>query len=833
MYLTRTLHPSVLGQVSFAETSIGYFVLLAGLGIPIYAMRKTSEYRDDRHKLSVFVKEILVIGVVCDLISMGICVGLTFGVSRFNDDRVLLWILMWQILFGTFSFEWLYKGTENFKKLALRTILVKAVSLLLVVLLVKSEEDAGAYAGVVVGTSCLTALINFTGIRGLVDWSVRVKPKSALRHFRGIIIFFLMSCAVTIYVNMDIFMLGFMTDNASVGYYGVASKIKTILTAVGGVLWGIALPKATSYWRQNNAREFILLGRRSMGYILWLQIPVSVFAFVVAEFLIEFVGGDEYLAGAVAFRCLVVSFIPIAISNIIGGQILIPSGKEKCLLVAEILGAVVNLVLNFFCIARWGIVGAAVSTVIAEVVVTAFVMWVVRFEMKASLFNVASIVRQCVSALLTGAAVWGLVRFFLADGIPFVVLVVSAVVFFALDLFWLVIFRDEFTCNEMLQTLRSCCMAAVRWSNRKRLVVWKDAGRGSVEGDVKRRDADSQAAGVVGRGSVEGDVKRRGADFDVVGCDSAEGDVKRRGADSQAAGVVGRGSVVGDVKRRGADFGLKFCPCCGSWVKAMVYNNYHWYPKIYNPKLYLPEKRRTECPNCGSFSRHRLLMWYFLEHSEELKSVNNFLYFACERQIMGWLDDNGIKYTTADLFAEADLQIDIEDTGLDENMYEYVVCNHVLEHVNDFRRALREIYRILAPNGIFICSFPILDSLETYVEANSGRESGATPSAAENCGADAGGVFGATAGGLSEAENCGADAGGVLGATPSGLSEAEKIERFGQRDHLRIFGRDSKTILESIGFTVEVYDRTRCPEYIVPEDGPAAYDKAMLFICRK
>ena len=790
MYLTRTLHPSVLGQVSFAETSIGYFVLLAGLGIPIYAMRKTSEYRDDRHKLSVFVKEILLIGVVCDLISMGICVGLTLGVDRFNDDRVLLWILMWQILFGTFSFEWLYKGTENFKKLALRTILVKAVSLLLVVMLVKSEEDAGAYAGVVVGTSCLTALINFTGIRGLVDWSVRVKPRSALRHFRGIIIFFLMSCAVTIYVNMDIFMLGFMTDNASVGYYGVASKIKTILTAVGGVLWGIALPRATSYWRQNNAREFILLGRRSMGYILWLQIPVSVFAFVVAEFLIEFVGGGEYLAGAVAFRCLVVSFIPIAISNIIGGQILIPSGKEKRLLVAEILGAVVNLVLNFFCIARWGIVGAAVSTVTAEVVVAAFVMWVVRFEMKASLFNVASIVRQCVSALLTGAAVWGLVRFFWADGIPFVVLVVSAVVFFALDLFWLVIFRDEFTCNEMLQTLRSCCMAAVRWSNRKRLVVWKDAGRGSVVGDVKRRGEDSQAAGVAGRGSVVGDVKRMGEDFNVVGCDSAED----------------------DVERRGADFGLKFCPCCGYWVKAMVYNNYHWYPKIYNSRLYLPEKRRTECPNCGSFSRHRLLMWYFLEHSEELKSVNNFLYFACERQIMGWLDDNGIKYTTADLFAEADLQIDIEDTGLNENVYEYVVCNHVLEHVNDFRRALREIYRILAPNGIFICSFPILDSLETYVEANSGREFGATASAAENCGADAG---------------------GVSGATPSGLSEAEKIERFGQRDHLRIFGRDSKTILESIGFTVEVYDRTRCPEYIVPEDGPAAYDKAMLFICRK
>lgn len=714
MYLTRTLHPTVMGQVGFVEASMGYFALLAGLGIPIYAMRKTSEYREDKHKLSVFVKEILLIGVICSVISMGICVGLTFGVGRFKEDRVLFQIFMWQILLGSFTFEWLYKGTENFKKLALRNIFVKAVSLILIVLLVKSEADVWTYAGIVVGTSCLTALINFTGIKGLVDWSVRVKLKSAFGHFKGIIIFFLMSCAVTIYANMDIFMLGFMTDNSSVAYYNVASKIKTLLTAVGGVLWGIALPKATSYWHKNNVDKFVLLGRRTIGYILWLQIPVSVFSVIVAEYLIMLVGGGEYLAGATALRCLIASFIPIAISNIIGGQILIPSGKENRLFVAEILGAVVNLVLNFFFIAWWGIVGAAVSTVIAEMVVTAYVMWVVKFEMNISLFSAGSILRQSVSALISGVAVWGLVRSHVFGEIPFVVLVLSAVSFLVLDLGVLVIIRDEFTCNEVWNMMKSCLMSMVRWTNRRKLVVRKD------------------------------------------------------------------------VKCEGETLGLKYCPCCESFVKAMVYNNYHWYPKDFNPRLYLPEKRRTECPNCGSFSRHRLLMWYFLEHSEELKTVNNFLYFACEKHIQGWLDDNGIKYTTADLFAPADLQINIEDTGLPKNTYEYIVCNHVLEHVSDFMRALREVYRILAPNGIFICSFPIMDSMETYVEADS-----------------------------------------------DDLSEAKKIEKFGQWDHLRIFGKDSKAILESVGFEVEMYDRSRCPEYIVPEDGPAVYDKALLFICRK
>lgn len=245
--------------------------------------------------------------------------------------------------------------------------------------------------------------------------------------------------------------------------------------------------------------------------------------------------------------------------------------------------------------------------------------------------------------------------------------------------------------------------------------------------------------------------------------------------------------TVGRNAEKRADVSkLKYCPCCDCYVKGMVYNKYHWDSKIFNPSLYLPEKRKTECPNCGAYPRHRLLMWYFKEHVRELKNSNGILYFACERVVKGWLADNGIKYVTADLYAPADLKLDMEDTGLDGDAYDYIVCNHVLEHVNDFKRALKEIYRILAPNGTFICSFPILDSLETYIEASE-----------------------------------------------KNLTDEEKIEQFGQRDHLRIFGRDSKEILQRIGFEVETYDKENCPENIVLEDGPGRYDKTLLFICRK
>ena len=72
---------------------------------------------------------------------------------------------------------------------------------------------------------------------------------------------------------------------------------------------------------------------------------------------------------------------------------------------------------------------------------------------------------------------------------------------------------------------------------------------------------------------------------------------------------------------------------------------------------------------------------------------------------MKWMMRRGVSWTTADLFAEADLQLDIQDTGLASEAYDFIFCNHVLEHVEDFRAALKEVKRILRKNGMLICSF--------------------------------------------------------------------------------------------------------------------------------
>ena len=146
---------------------------------------------------------------------------------------------------------------------------------------------------------------------------------------------------------------------------------------------------------------------------------------------------------------------------------------------------------------------------------------------------------------------------------------------------------------------------------------------------------------------------------------------------------------------------------------------------------------------------------------------------------------NGVFCVTADLYDEADLKLDIQDTGITDEAYDVIFCNHVLEHVDDFRKALKEMYRILRPGGSFICSFPMDPRIHLVDEDNSVK------------------------------------------------TDEERIKRFGQFDHKRVFGMHADQFLTEAGFKVEKISGDDYPDEILPVIGPADYDMNILFRCMK
>ena len=226
------------------------------------------------------------------------------------------------------------------------------------------------------------------------------------------------------------------------------------------------------------------------------------------------------------------------------------------------------------------------------------------------------------------------------------------------------------------------------------------------------------------------------------------------------------------------------CPCCNMKYRSFKKGNYLEHPERFNRERYLNTRQDVHCPFCGSLPRHRILALWCEEHKNLLRS-SKILYFSSENSMTLWMKRNRIKYTSADLYKKRDLKLDIQNTDLEDNSYDIVIANHVLEHVDDFRKALREMKRILKPGGSFICSFPMDPKVE------------------------------------------------LLDEEEEPLPSEERIKRFGQNDHKRVFGMKADQFLTEVGFEVELIRGEDYPDEILPVVGPADYDMNILFCCRK
>lgn len=642
-YAARILQPDAFGKISFVSSFISYIVLLANLGIPIYGMRLCAEKKDDRTELSRVTSELWSIKILLSVISTLALVVLILTIPRLREERILFLIYGSSILLQALGFEWLFRGLELFKFLAACQLAAKAVSLLCMILFIHSREQLPLYAVLSVLTAHGSDVICFFTARKYVDLSFRFKINTS--HFKPLFIFFLMACAGTIYSSLDLTMLGFLKSDLETGLYSVAAKGISVLTAVSGVVWMSILPKATKLWKEGKKDRFELLAGKTLTVIVAIKLLVTAICYIFSLQIVTIIGGESYTGAQDAFRILLFSLIPIGISNILGGMVLIPAGCERYLLYAQVAGAVLNFIANLFFIPMWSIQGAAITTVASEVVVTVICLYYTKEKLH---MDYSRLLRRIVEK-----------------------------------------------------------------AKRERIKV---------------------------HAKLNSRIKKDNLPY--------------------------------------------YCPCCGTHLNRFIEGGYKNWPDKVNVSRYEHTRQDVICPVCGSLPRHRILALWCEQQVEELKT-SEILYFAPEAGIMKWMMRHGVSCTSADLFAEADLQLDIQDTGLASESYDFIFCNHVLEHVDDFRAALKEVKRILRKNGMLICSFP----MDLNVE--------------------------------------------VVDEDPDIHADADRIVRFGQADHKRVFGMKADTVLREAGYKVETILGEDCPETILPVLGPADYDMNRLFLCRK
>ena len=224
-YVSRILLPIGTGKVSFANSVVTYFVMISQLGIPTYGIRACAIVRDDEEKLKKTVYELFAINVVMSILAYIVFFAALIYVPRLRADRTLFLITGTLIFFNTIGVEWLYKALEQYTYITVRSIIFKFIALIAMFVLVHDVDDYVIYGGISIFAASASNVFNFIRLRKIIG-KKKVSQLNFKQHFKPVFTFFIISCATTIYTNLDNVMLGFMKDDVEVGYYNAATKIK-------------------------------------------------------------------------------------------------------------------------------------------------------------------------------------------------------------------------------------------------------------------------------------------------------------------------------------------------------------------------------------------------------------------------------------------------------------------------------------------------------------------------------------------------------------------------------------------------------------------------------
>lgn len=442
-YVSRILGPSGTGNVSFATSIVAYFALFAQLGIPTYGIRATARVRDDKELLSRTVQEIFIINILMSILTYIVFFVVLNIVPQMSDDKLLFMIVSSTIFFNAIGMDWLYKGLEKYTYITTVSILFKFIALILMFILIHQKRDYVIYGAITIFAASASNICNLLNVHkyiylkpiGNYDFKV---------HLRPICIFFAMACATTIYTNLDTVMLGFMKSNTEVGYYNAAVKIKTVLLGVVTSLGAVLLPRASYYIENNLIDEFKRISSKAINFVILISFPLALYFIIFAKEGIFFLSGDAYAKAILPMQILMPTLIFIGLTNIMGIQMLIPLGKEKVVLYSEIAGAIVDLAINTVLIPIMASSGAAIGTLVAEMVV-----WIVQYialkedvkETYVKIRYLPIVIGLAISALFSmPIKLLGLSSFF--------TLLLSAIVFFGVYLVVLTVAKEKLV-NEI------------------------------------------------------------------------------------------------------------------------------------------------------------------------------------------------------------------------------------------------------------------------------------------------------------------------------------------------------------------------------------------------
>lgn len=396
-YVTRIFSSDDLGTYGYFSSIVTYFILLATLGVANYGTKVISGHRKDIDKNFWGIYSLQLGATIFSIFLY--CVLYIF--LQFMHNPVAL-ILGLSLLSKGLDISWLFQGLEDFRKITVRNITVKLVGVIAIFLFIKSANDLHLYVFLLTIFELLGQLSMWLPAREFIgkphfDWEY------AKQHLRPIILLFLPQIAISLYVTLDRTMLGALASTKDVGIYDQALKLVNILLTLVTSLGSVMLPRVSNLLSLGDHKAINKMHEMSFLIYNLVIFPIMAGMLIVNDDFVNFFLGQDFQEARYAIAIMIFRMFFIGWTNIMGIQILIPHNKNKEFMLSTTIPAIVSVGVNLLLLPKLGYIGAAIVSVLTEVLV-----WLIQLFYTRSYLREVPILGSLIKIIISSGVMYGI-----------------------------------------------------------------------------------------------------------------------------------------------------------------------------------------------------------------------------------------------------------------------------------------------------------------------------------------------------------------------------------------------------------------------------------------
>lgn len=438
--IIRQLGAEAFGQYSVIIAFVTIFSIFSDLGLNPYAVREMARMRErdeGKREIEEMFGRTIGIKMILSLITIVVIVLAAYITDR--PPELILGIFLYSLLLIMFSVQGACEAVlSGYERLDI-TSAAKVVSQLIFVLL-------GAVA-LLIGMNYIGLILaNLFGVMGMTAvcwWGIvrlDVKPKFSRqlmwrRLIRAAIPFGIIGFALGLSYKFSIVLLGYFRSDAETGFFSAAYNLVFTALVISNSFTTSLYPSLSR--RSVHVEDMLPIYLRAFRYQMMISLPIAIGGWILSEQLIPFLYDAEYLTSVLAFR-IIIWTVPLMFASEFLGYIVVIINKEQRVALAVTISTVVNITFNLLLVPVYGLMGAAVMTVVTEALLVAQHLITLRKM-------VVRVSPGFLTVFLPGVCM-GIVTLSLRDVLPFLAnVVISGAAYCVLLLVFRQIGKDEFS----------------------------------------------------------------------------------------------------------------------------------------------------------------------------------------------------------------------------------------------------------------------------------------------------------------------------------------------------------------------------------------------------